>query len=73
MKEVAQVPIAICSFMAFACDSTISLYFSAAAVPVGTFGTIHYHLIGSPKVNDRYFLIPYQASIIFGFGEQVAL
>ncbi|CAI5778052.1 BPI fold-containing family B member 4-like [Podarcis lilfordi] len=34
----------------------------ASAVPVGTFGTIHYDLIGSPKVNDRYFLIPYQAT-----------
>ncbi|XP_060088962.1 uncharacterized protein LOC132567298 [Heteronotia binoei] len=39
-----------------------------AAVPVGTFGNIQYNLIGCPKVTDRYFLIPYQASIILGFG-----
>ncbi|XP_025058221.1 BPI fold-containing family B member 4-like [Alligator sinensis] len=31
-----------------------------SAVPVGTFGSIQYNLLGSPYVTDRYFEIPYQ-------------
>lgn len=53
-------------------NSIISLYFSAAAVPIGTFGTIKYHLIGSPKVTDKHFLIPYQASAVLGFERRVS-